>query len=53
MGTVALAGFTPEGIHNEIAAARQLTNKPLACSVLIPFLQLASQRPPPPHRSTR
>jgi nitronate monooxygenase len=39
MGTVALAGFTPEGIHNEIAAARRLTKKPLACNVLIPFLQ--------------
>ncbi len=39
MGTVALAGFTPEGIHNEIAAARRLTRKPLACNLLIPFLQ--------------
>jgi nitronate monooxygenase len=39
MGTVALAGFTPEGIHNEIAAARRLTRKPLACNVLIPLLQ--------------
>src|SRR5260370_32726613 len=39
MGTVALAGFTPEGVHNEIAAARRLTKKPLACNVLIPFLQ--------------
>ena len=39
MGTVALVGFTPEGIHNEIAAARRLTKKPLACNVLIPFLQ--------------
>src|SRR3984893_15118515 len=39
MGTVALAGFTPEGIHNEIAAARRLTKKPLACNVLIPLLQ--------------
>ena len=39
MGTVALAGFTPEGIHNEIAAARRLTKKPLACNLLIPFLQ--------------
>src|SRR6202011_4948271 len=33
------ASFTPEGIHNEIAAARRLTKKPLACNVLIPFLQ--------------
>jgi len=39
MGTIALVGFTPEGIHNEIAAARRLTKKPLACNVLIPFLQ--------------
>ena len=39
MGTVALAGFTPEGIHNEIAAARRLTSKPLACNVLIPFIR--------------
>ncbi len=39
MGTVALAGFTPEGIHNEVAAARRLTKKPLACNVLIPFLE--------------
>jgi NAD(P)H-dependent flavin oxidoreductase YrpB (nitropropane dioxygenase family) len=39
MGTVALVGFTPEGIHNEIAAARRLTRKPLACNLLIPFLQ--------------
>jgi nitronate monooxygenase len=39
MGTVALVGFTPEGIHNEIAAARRLTKKPLACNLLIPFLQ--------------
>jgi nitronate monooxygenase len=39
MGTVALAGFTAEGVHHEIAAARRLTKKPLACNVLIPFLQ--------------
>ena len=39
MGTVALAGFTPEGIHNEIAAARRLTRRPLACNLLIPFLR--------------
>lgn len=39
MGTVGLVMFTPEGIHNEIAAARRLTKKPLACNLLIPFLQ--------------
>ncbi len=39
MGTVALAAFTPEGIHNELAAARRLTRRPLACNVLIPFLR--------------
>lgn len=39
MGTVGLAAFTPEGIHNELAAARRLTRRPLACNVLIPFLQ--------------
>lgn len=39
MGTVALGGFTPEGILNEVAAARQLTKKPLACNQLIPLLQ--------------
>ena len=39
MGTIALVGFTPEGIHNEISAARKLTKKPLACNLLIPFLR--------------
>jgi nitronate monooxygenase len=38
MGTVGLVGFTPEGIHNELTAARRLTKKPLACNQLIPFL---------------
>jgi NAD(P)H-dependent flavin oxidoreductase YrpB (nitropropane dioxygenase family) len=39
MGTVGLVGLTPEGIHNELAAARRLTKKPLACNQLIPFLR--------------
>jgi nitronate monooxygenase len=38
MGTVGLAGLSPEGIYNELAAARQLTKMPLACNQLIPFL---------------
>lgn len=39
MGTVGLASFTPEGIYNELAAARRITRRPLACNVLIPFLR--------------
>ena len=39
IGTIALAGFTPEGIQNEIAAARKLTNKPLMVNLLVPFLR--------------
>jgi nitronate monooxygenase len=39
IGTIALAGFTPEGIQNEIAAARKLTNKPLLVNLLVPFLR--------------
>src|ERR1700689_889259 len=39
MGTVGLVGFTPEGVHNELAAARRLTKKPLACNQLILFLR--------------
>jgi nitronate monooxygenase len=38
MGTVALAGFTPEGMSAELSAARRLTKRPLCCNVLIPFL---------------
>jgi len=38
IGTIALAGFSPEGIQNEIAAARKLTNKPLMVNLLVPFL---------------
>jgi nitronate monooxygenase len=37
LGTIALAGFTPEAIHNEIAEARRLTKKPLAVNLLLPF----------------
>jgi nitronate monooxygenase/enoyl-[acyl-carrier protein] reductase II len=39
IGTIALAGFTPEAIQNEIAAARKLTNKPLLVNLLVPFLR--------------
>jgi len=38
IGTVGLAGLSPEGIYNELAAARQLTKMPLACNQLIPFI---------------
>jgi nitronate monooxygenase len=38
MGTVGLAAFTPEGIGNELTAARRMTKKPLCCNVLIPML---------------
>jgi len=39
LGTIALAGFTPEAIQNEIAAARKLTGKPLLVNLLVPFLR--------------
>jgi nitronate monooxygenase len=39
LGTVALASFTPDAIHTEIAAARSLTNKPLAVNLLVPFIR--------------
>ena len=39
LGTIGLAGFTPEGIQNEIAAARKLTRKPLLVNLLVPFLR--------------
>jgi len=39
IGTIALAGFTPEAIRNEIAAARKLTDKPLLVNLLVPFLR--------------
>ncbi len=39
MGTIALAGFTPEAMLSEISAARSLTAKPLCVNLLIPFLR--------------
>jgi nitronate monooxygenase len=39
IGTIALAGFTPEAIQNEIAAARKLTARPLLVNLLVPFLR--------------
>jgi NAD(P)H-dependent flavin oxidoreductase YrpB (nitropropane dioxygenase family) len=39
LGTIGLAVFGPEGIHNEISAARTRTKKPLAANLLIPFLR--------------
>ena len=39
IGTIALAGFTPVAIQNEIAAARRLTTKPLLVNLLVPFLR--------------
>ncbi len=39
MGTVALAGFTPEAMLSEISAARALTRKPLCVNLLVPFLR--------------
>ncbi|HEY6420367.1 MAG TPA: nitronate monooxygenase [Candidatus Binataceae bacterium] len=39
LGTIALAGLTPEAIHGEIVAARALTKKPLVVNLLIPFLR--------------
>lgn len=39
LGTIALAGFSAAGIHDQIAAARRITQKPIAVNVLIPFLR--------------
>jgi NAD(P)H-dependent flavin oxidoreductase YrpB (nitropropane dioxygenase family) len=39
LGTIALAGFTQEGIHNEISAARARTRKPLAANLIVPFMR--------------
>jgi NAD(P)H-dependent flavin oxidoreductase YrpB (nitropropane dioxygenase family) len=39
IGTVALAGFSPEAMLAEISAARTLTKKPLGVNLLIPFLR--------------
>ncbi len=38
-GTLGLVMLGPEGIHNEVAAARARTTKPLAANLLVPFLQ--------------
>src|SRR5271157_433745 len=38
LGTIALVGFTPDAIHEEIATARRLTRKPLAVNLLVPFI---------------
>jgi NAD(P)H-dependent flavin oxidoreductase YrpB (nitropropane dioxygenase family) len=39
LGTIALVGLSPAAIHQEIAAARKLTNKPIAVNLLVPFLR--------------
>lgn len=39
LGTIGLAGFTREGIRNEIAAAQGRTHKSLAGNLLVPFLR--------------
>src|SRR5215467_8310121 len=39
IGTIGLAGVTPEAMLSEISAARSLTKKPLGVNLLIPFLR--------------
>jgi nitronate monooxygenase len=39
LGTLGLATLSPEGVQNEIAAARARTSKPLAANLLVPFLR--------------
>jgi nitronate monooxygenase len=39
LGTIALAGFSPNVIHDQIAAARRITAKPIVVNLLIPFLR--------------
>ncbi len=39
LGTMGLAGVSSEMIHNEVAAARRLTSKPLATNLIAPFLR--------------
>jgi NAD(P)H-dependent flavin oxidoreductase YrpB (nitropropane dioxygenase family) len=39
LGTIALAGFLPAEIRDQIAAARKITAKPIVVNLLIPFLQ--------------
>lgn len=38
-GFIGLAGFSASAIHNEIAAARKITRKPIGVNLLIPFLR--------------
>jgi enoyl-[acyl-carrier protein] reductase II len=38
-GTIGLAGFTSEGIHHEIGAARARTGKPLGANLIVPFMR--------------
>jgi NAD(P)H-dependent flavin oxidoreductase YrpB (nitropropane dioxygenase family) len=38
-GFIGLAGFSVKAIHHEIAAARELTKKPIGVNLLIPFLR--------------
>src|SRR5215813_7652006 len=50
IGTIALVGFNSEGMQSQIAAARELTSKPLFINLLIPFLrpgliELAAREP--------
>src|SRR6267154_2387421 len=39
LGTIALAGFSAKGIHDQISAARRITAKPIVVNQLIPFLR--------------
>ena len=38
LGTIALTGYSPEAASNEIGAARQITDQPIAVNLLVPFL---------------
>jgi nitronate monooxygenase len=38
LGTIALAGFSPDAIAAEISAACRITAKPIVVNLLIPFL---------------
>jgi len=38
-GFIGTAGLSPAAIHNEVAAARKVTKKPLGVNLLIPFLR--------------
>ena len=39
LGIIGLAGFSPAAMHREIAAAREITKKPIGINLLIPFLR--------------